>query len=141
MSTNSETLFEAFLNQHDQQAWSGIIKAILPYIHEVDRTATQIWFSFFPLALAQALEKEPEKLASKLLMKGKYYLKDQIDSSHEFLYGHRYWPEVKKAVAEVAYSTKAPESLDLSNQIRKLAGEIAELLKVDQSLLTGIIAV
>ena len=35
-------------------------------------------------------------------MQGNYSLKDQIDSSHTFLYGHRYWPEVKSAVQKHA---------------------------------------
>jgi len=31
-------------------------------------------------------------------MNGRYRLADVADTSHEFLYGHRYWPMVKKAV-------------------------------------------
>ena len=98
MSTNSETIFEAFLNKNDEQAWAQTIAELLPSIHEVDQAATRIWFAFFPLALARALQQaeDPEQLAAKLLMQGKYYLKGQIDSSHTFLYGHRYWPEVNR---------------------------------------------
>src|SRR5205807_227588 len=33
---------------------------------------------------------------------GDYELKNQIDSSHRFLYGHRFWPQVKKGVEEHA---------------------------------------
>ena len=98
------TLFETFLKQHDEEAWSATLTTLLRSIHEVDRNATQIWFSFYPLSLFQALEQaeDPEKLAQHLLMQGNYYLKDQIDSSHTFLYGHRYWPEVKSAVQKHA---------------------------------------
>src|SRR6266850_7326964 len=35
MSTNSETLFEAFLNQHDQESWSRAVTILLPHLHEV----------------------------------------------------------------------------------------------------------
>jgi len=91
------TPFETFLRQHDEEAWSATLTTLLRSIHEVDRNATQIWFSFYPLSLFQALEQsdDPETLEQRLLMQGQFYLKDQIDSSHTFLYGHRHWPEVK----------------------------------------------
>jgi ferredoxin len=143
MSTKDKTLFEAFVNQHDDRLWAEVIRALLPSIHEVDKTATQIWFSFFPLALLRALQQaeDPEQLAKDLQLLGTYYLKDQIDSSHDFMYGHRYWPDVKKAVADHAISTQAPASLDLADQIREVAGVIAKRTKVEESLLSGITAV
>jgi ferredoxin len=141
--SSGEPLFEAFLNRHDENAWREIVHTLLPSTHEVDRTATEIWFYFFPLALLRALQQadDPEQLARKLSLEGKYLLKDQIDSSHEFLYGHRYWPQVKAAVSELAASTQAPASLDLATQIRGVAGSVAKLLKVDVALVTGITAV
>ena len=143
IGSSGEQLFEAFLNRHDDQAWREIIQTLGPDIHEVDRAATEIWLSFFPLALLRALERadDPERLARKLSLEGKYFLKDQIDSSHAFLYGHRYWPQIKAAVSELASSTGAPASLDLATLIRKVAANIASSVKVDQSLVTGIAAV
>jgi ferredoxin len=143
MSTNDEPLFEAFLNRHDDAGWSEVIQRLLPSIHEVDKTATQIWFHFYPLALLRALQQaeDPTALAKKLALQGKYYLKDQIDSSHEFLYGTRFWPQVKAAVAEYAASGSGPSSLDLATQIRELAASVASRIKVDESLLVGITAV
>jgi len=140
---SGEPLFEAFLNKHDDDAWREIVHTLLPSIHEVDRTATEIWFYFFPLALLRALRQsaEPGQLAKKLSLDGKYLLKDQIDSSHAFLYGHRYWPQMKKAVSELAASTKAPASLDLAAQILGAASSVAKPLKVDPSLIIGITAV
>ena len=81
------TAFEDFLKQHDEEAWSATLTTLLRSIHEVDRNATQIWFAFYPLSLFQALDEAeaPETLAQRLLMQGKFYLKDQIDSSHTFL--------------------------------------------------------
>ena len=57
------------------------------------------------------------------------------------LYGHRYWPQVKVAVAEHAASQGAPESLDLTDQIRSVAAQVAASTKVDESLLIGITAI
>jgi ferredoxin len=144
MSVNTITSFEKFLNQHTDEAWSQLIAKLLPSIHEVDKTATQIWFRFYPLALLRALEQaeDPAKLAAQLLLQGNYYLKDQIDSSHTFLYGHRFWPEVKAAVAEHAAAFDSESaSADLVSEIRAIAKRVAAQLKVQESLLIGITAV
>jgi len=143
MSNNGEPLFEAFLNRHDEHAWEEVVRSIEPHIHEVDRSATRIWFYFFPLSVARALQQaeDPGQLARKLILKGRYLLKNQIDSSHQFLYGTRFWPEVKSAVAALAASTSAPASLDLAEQIRGVAGEVAGRIKTDESLLVGITAI
>jgi len=135
------TQFETYLKQHDEEAWSAALTTLLRSIHEVDRNATQIWFAFYPLSLFNALEQaeDPEKLAQQLLMQGKYQLKDQIDSSHTFLYGHRYWPEVKTAVQKYARELSAVGSL--SDQILAVAQNVAKQAKVDVSLVIGITAV
>ncbi len=120
-----------------------IIASLLPYIHEVDKTATRIWFRFYPLALLHALEgaENPEQMAKELLLQGNYYLKEQVDSSHKFLYGHRYWPEAKKGVTEHAISGESPANKDLASQIREVAGRVAAQTNVKESLLVGITAV
>jgi ferredoxin len=135
------TQFESYLKKHDEEAWSAALTTILRSIHEVDRNATQIWFSFYPLSLFQALEQaeDPEKLAQQLLMQGNYQLKDQIDSSHTFLYGHRFWPEVKTAVQN--YARQFNNAGSLSDEILSVAKEAAKEAKVDQSLVIGITAV
>jgi len=136
------TPFENFLNQHDDEAWSGTLTTLLRSIHEVDRGATQIWFSFYPLGLFQALQQaeDAEKLAQQLLLQGNYRLKDQIDSSHTFLYGHRYWPEVKRETQKHAREF-TDQGLSLSDQILAVAQRAASQLKVDKSLVVGITAV
>ena len=135
------TLFENFLIQQDEEAWSAALTTLLRSIHEVDRNATQIWFSFYPLSLFHALEQaaDPETLAQRLLLQGKFYLKDQIDSSHTFLYGHRYWAEVKQAVQKHAREFSGAASL--SDQILSVAQQVAKQLKVDPALVIGITAV
>ena len=142
MSAKIATSFDHFLNQQTDQSWEQIIKSLLPSIHDVDKTATQIWFRFYPVALLRALREseEPEKLAAQLLLQGKYYLKDQIDSSHTFLYGHRFWPEVKGAVAARTASNAAPAT-DLATEIREIAKRVGVQLNVPESLLVGIVAV
>jgi ferredoxin len=133
-------MFQSFLKQHDPAAWQRTIEALLRDIHEVDRNATQIWFHFFPLELAHAVN-ETENLAElvvTLRLDGNFRLADQIDSSHWFLYGHRYWKQVKAAIIERAESNAAPSSLDLSAvvvQIARAAGVASE------ALLIGITAV
>jgi ferredoxin len=133
--------FENFLNQQDEEAWSAALTALLRSIHEVDRNATQIWFSFYPIGLFRALEQaeDPQKLMQQLLMQGNYLLQDQIDSSHRFLYGHRFWPEVKRETEKHAREFAGEASL--SDQILTVAQKAAAAAKVDPSLVVGITAV
>jgi ferredoxin len=143
MSSKTQNTLEALLNEHDDAAWRETIAGLLPSIHEVDRTATQIWFRFFPVALLRAFEaaEDPARLAQELLMQGKWYLKDQLDSSHTFLYGHRFWPEVKRAVARLAESDAAPKKRTLAVLVGEVARTVAAERKVEESLATGIAAV
>jgi ferredoxin len=149
---NTKTVFETFLNQHDEEAWSATLARLLRSIHEVDRNATQIWFAFYPLSLFAALEDSDDQgtLAQQLLLQGDYELKTQIDTSHHFLYGHRFWPEVKQAVAAYAerghqrQSASAPTesgATSLADQILAVAHDVAQILKKDESLVIGITAV
>lgn len=137
------TPFEDFLKQHDEESWSATLTTLLRSIHDVDRNATQIWFSFYPLSLFQAFEQsdDPETLAQRLLMQGKFYLKDQIDSSHTFLYGHRYWPEVKSAVQKHARAFSPADNRPLADQILSVAQQVATQTKIDDALVIGITAV
>lgn len=143
MSGSGEELFEAFLNRHDDQSWREIVNELKPFIHEVDRIATEIWFYFFPLALLRGLQQvdDPDQIARKLSLDGTYFLTNQIDSSHQFLYGHRYWPRVKAAVSELAASPGAPASLELANLIRRVASDVAGKERVAEPLVVGITAI
>jgi ferredoxin len=147
MTTITDTItgnaFESYLNQQGEEAWAGTLTTLLRSVHEVDRTATQIWFSFYPLSLFHAFQAaaDPELLKAQLLIQGDYDLKSQIDSSHKFLYGHRYWPEVKKAVEAAAANFNPTETGELSDQILKVAREVAKAVKVSDELVVGITAV
>ncbi len=139
----NETAFEKFLNQQNEESWSAALATLLRSIHEVDRNATQIWFAFYPLSLFQALaeSEERDKLAQQLLLQGDYDLKDQIDSSHRFLYGHRFWPQVKQAIEAHADSFDENNHARLGDQILEVARTAAQKSTADESLLTGITAV
>ncbi|MEP6719747.1 MAG: 2Fe-2S iron-sulfur cluster-binding protein [bacterium] len=138
-----QTSFEQFLSRQSEEAWAATLTTLLRSIHEVDKNATQIWFAFYPLSLFTALQQAGDKdeLAKQLLMKGHHDLKDQVDSSHTFIYGHRYWPQVKKAVEAFAEAADAGKQAQLSDQILVVARETAAIVNVDPSLLIGITAV
>jgi ferredoxin len=140
---NTEIPFEKFLNQHDEEAWSATLATLLRSIHEVDRTATQIWFAFYPLPLFRALQQsdDRDKLAQQLLLQGDYELKDQVDRSHKFLYGHRFWPQVKAAVEQHADSFNQTSRTSLADQILAVAHNAAQTIRKDDALLIGITAV
>jgi ferredoxin len=154
-TATAKTPFMSLLKQCDEKAWTALVQSLLPSIHAVDRNATQIWFSFYPLALFLALTEaeDAQKLASELLLQGNYYLENQIDSSHTFLYGHRYWSEVKRTLEQHATEWHGLQSVSpqqsqtevcataLADQILAVAANAAASLKVDKSLLVGITAV
>jgi ferredoxin len=139
----TDRLFEAYLQQHDDAAWARVIDNLSASIHPVDRNATRIWFAFFPLSLLDVLREAPDRdwLVRKLQMLGNWELRGQIDVSHRFLYGHRWWPQVKQAVAARAHSDAPPASLELGDQILELASGLAAGASADRALLVGITAV
>ncbi|MBV8857382.1 MAG: (2Fe-2S)-binding protein [Acidobacteria bacterium] len=143
MSSKRESPLEVFLNRHDDAAWRETLVTLLPAIHEVDRNAAQVWFHFYPLALLRAFQaaEDPARLAQELLMQGSWYLKDQLDASHTFLYGHRFWPEVKRAVVQLAGGVEIPNGRTLAEVVREVARAAAAERKVDESLTIGIAAV
>src|SRR2546423_927388 len=134
MRSKTETPLELFLNEHDDEAWREAVAELTHATHEVDRTATRIWFHFFPVALLRAFEQaeDPAKLAQELLMQGKWFLKDQVDSSHTFLYGHRFWPEVKRAVARAAEAKETITERSLAGVVREVAREVASGAATDK---------
>jgi ferredoxin len=133
--------FNSYLVQQDAAAWERIVTDLESSIHTVDRNATRVWFAFFPIKLWRALTgaDDMEAMAKKLILKGKYLLRDQVDSSAEFLYGHRYWPQVKSAVSEYA-ATASPDK-PLRDHIENVARRVAEDVRANPSLLIGITAV
>ncbi len=132
-----------YLFGHDQRSWLDAIETLASSVHEVDRNALRIWFSFWPLWLADALRDADsiEKLTRELDLKGEYRLGDQIDSSHTFLYGHRFWPQVKAAVVALDARGVEGEEIDLAMLAQRVAADAAGAGSGDASLLLGISAV
>ncbi|MGH9943821.1 MAG: hypothetical protein ACRD9R_15865, partial [Pyrinomonadaceae bacterium] len=144
MSANAQTVYEQFLNRHDEAAWADTLAKLTPSIHEVDRNATSVWFAFYPISLQRALAEaeDPARLAQKLLLQGKYSLREQIDTSHTFLYGHRFWPRAKRAVeGRAAAADGNAAGLTLAAEVQQLAGQAAREAQAPESLLVGITAI
>ena len=137
---DQQNQLEVSLSKIDDAGWANIVKELESAIHPVDQKATRIWFAFYPVKLFKALKEsaDPEATAKKLILKGNYRLADQVDSSAKFLYGYRYWPQVKAAVANHAQTVSgAPLEAQIRDVARKVGGEVS----ADVSLLVGITAV
>ena len=147
MTAVQTTAFEEFLGKYMDAAWQQVLAEVRPMIHEVDRNATEIWFRFYPLALHELLaaSNDPDQTAKRLLLEGNYKIEQQLNTSHRFLYGHRFWAEAKRVVQTHARATTPtqPESsvAALVEIIRKLSREVAAAVKQDASLTLGITAV
>jgi ferredoxin len=139
----SDPLFLAFLAQHDDQAWHRAVDRLQGAIHPVDRDATRAWFHFYPMRLQQAVERagDPSALERHLRLEGRWQLAGQRNSSHHFLFGHRYWAGVCEAVRQFAGRPVAPGSLDLAAQVQELARLGASRLGVEVSWVVGITAI
>lgn len=134
--------FIEYLSKFDESDWLTGIDELVPHIHEVDRNAVEIWFRFYPLSLhnyAAATEDRDELLRS-LALKGDFELKHQIDTSHHFLYGHRFWKKTKCAIEKMADEYKGEEA-PLVEMIKSVAMPVAKKFGVDRSLTNAIAAV
>ncbi len=135
------TRFEIRLNEITENGWRETLQKLTKsnMIHEVDQAATEVWFNFYPLGLFRFLEKAEDKEAAVrgFAMQNDFELATQIDSSHSFLWGHRYWADVKHATIERANSFEA-DTFDLEEETLLLARSVAKGVKQDESLLTGI---
>jgi ferredoxin len=133
---------ENYLTQFSESDWLSAVDELLPGVHEVDRNAVQIWFRFYPLDFRRFVEKESDEaeLRRSLGLLGDYDLADQIDTSHRFLYGHRFWKVIKAAI-EAEAEVFTDQNPSLADEIRQVASNVAELVKADASLVLGITAV
>jgi ferredoxin len=127
----------AHLQKYDPSTWRRAVEILAAEIHPVDRDATRIWFAFYPLELHLALEAAPdyESAVRELRLMGKWRLADQINESHRFLYGHRYWPQVKLAIEN---AERLPDQL--SELITVIAEAATRRARVDRDQLLGITA-
>jgi ferredoxin len=128
----------AHLCRYDAAAWRTAIDTLFGEIHPIDRNATRIWFAFFPLELHLALAEsdDPAAAARKLGLMGRWRLADQIDTSHRFLFAHRYWPQVKSAIT--GHTGALGELPALISAIAEAASRTA---RVDREFNLGMVAV
>src|SRR5215213_1397307 len=141
MGTNNESEFERYLNKFIESDWQAAVDLLLPSIHKVDQNAVQIWFRFYPLSLYRFLaEGDRDEAKKSVAMQGEFGLDGRIDTSHNFLYGSRYWKTVKAAI-EAECQVFASDSVSLTDEIKQIATMVADKVKADASLLIGITAV
>jgi ferredoxin len=128
----------AHLCRYNSAAWHRAVETLSAESHPIDRDATRIWFAFYPLELHLALEAaaDPAAAARDLRLMGRWRLADQINASHRFLYGHRYWPQVKLAIETF---DRLPDNL--SELISAVAESATRRARVDREALIGITAV
>jgi len=141
MSDNSLTDLQSYLSKFSESDWLAAVDELLPCIHEVDRNALQIWFRFYPLSLHRfaAEAEDRDELIRGLALQGDFELKDQIDTSHHFLYGHRYWATAKRKTVKEAEEFKGePTLLEI---IKEIAMRIAKKHNVERSLTNSIAAI
>ena len=136
--TNLETYLEKF-NEAD---WLAAVEELLPCIHEVDRNALQIWFRFYPLDLMRFIDaaEDRDEALRGFALQGDFELKDQVDTSHHFFYGHRYWKTVKAAIeAEaVVFTDQTPM---LVEEIKAIGMLVAEKLKIERQMVNAIVTI
>lgn len=133
--------FVSEIEKLTESEWLSAIESLLPAIHEVDRNAVQIWFRFYPLDLVTYLESADnvEDAMKGIAMEGDFGLLDKIDTSHHFLYGHRFWPNVKGLVVQRAES--AEPFAGLQSEIKVIARSAAVAAKTNESLTTAVAAI
>ncbi len=136
------TDLETYLDKFTESEWLAALEELMPKIHEVDRKAVQIWFRFFPLELhrhVQAAEDRDEMIRG-FALQGKFELKGQVDTSHHFLYGHRYWKTVKAAI-EAEAAVFEGQTPSLVEEIKAISAMVAEKLNIETQMVTAITAV
>ena len=136
------TNLETYLSKFTEADWLAAVEDLLPCIHEVDRNAVQIWFRFYPLDLVRYINaaEDRDEAIRGFALQGDLELKDQIDISHHFLYGHRYWKVIKAAIeAETVVFTN--ETPTLVEEIKAIGILVAEKLKIERQMVNAMAAI
>ncbi|MBL8181439.1 MAG: (2Fe-2S)-binding protein [Blastocatellia bacterium] len=136
------TNLETQLSKFAETDWLAAVSEMQENVHPVDRDALQIWFRFYPLDLRKYIaDAEDQAVAMQgLAMQGDFDLANHITTSHNFLYGHRYWPTVKHTIEKLAaeYKDEDDRLLDIIKEVGIL---VAEKHKVERELVNAITAV
>lgn len=143
MPTTFVSPVERYLHRQSHAAWLVALADLRAAMHEVDQRAALIWCYQWPVDVARALADAPDRAVAvrELWLQGRFDLVDQIDSSHRFLYGHRFWSLVKQTVVDAVTSTDEVPATGIQELVRRLADSAAARARIDVSLLIGITAV
>lgn len=136
------TALESYLSKFTGTDWLTALNELSPDIHEVDRDAVHIWFRFYPIDIMRYIESgdDRDEAIRGLALQGDFELKDQIDTSHHFLYGHRFWPTVKRKIEKQLDALTESEG-SLADTIKAVACEAARKLNVERPLVNAIVAI
>lgn len=142
MSEITQSSYEKALARLKEQDWAEALETLAGSVHEVDRNAVRIWFRFFPLSLREHILSADnlEEALHGLAMQGEWDLAEQVDTSHTFLYGSRFWPAVKKAVLKRNLDF-AEGAVELDTEIGEVADLVSEETGAARDLTLGIAAV
>jgi len=152
---------ETYISKFTEADWLAAVEELLPCIHEVDQEAVQLWFRFYPLDLVRYIDtaEDREAMLNSIALKGDLELKHQIDTSHHFLYGHRFWPKVKRKIEKMVADPLPPsngtngvskshpginepvEDPELTDIIKEVACSTASKLNIERNLTNAIAAV
>ena len=131
-----------YLSKFSEAEWLAAVDGLLPCVHDVDKEAVQIWFRFYPLDLKRYLDASEDREAAELglAMLGDFGLEGKIDSSHYFLYGHRYWKTVKAAIeAEtIVFKNATPTLIE---EFMAIGMVVAEKLHVERQMVNAMVII
>ena len=136
----TQTHLEALLVTTTDADWLRILCALTDEMHPVDREATRIWLGFHPIVIADAARSATDRAAfeRRYVIEGRYRLEDLVSTSHWFLYGHRFWPAIVRAIETLARSTTTGGVADVPSLVRAVALDASTQAGVPTGVTTGI---
>ncbi|HMT09377.1 MAG TPA: 2Fe-2S iron-sulfur cluster-binding protein [Pyrinomonadaceae bacterium] len=136
------TNLETQLSKFTEADWLAAVEEMQECVHAVDRDALRIWFRFYPLDLRKYIANADDQAVAMqgLAMQGDFDLANHIATSHNFLFGHRYWPAVKCKIEKIAGEYKTEDAL-LLDIIKEVGIAVAEKVKADRSNVNAISAI
>ncbi len=142
MTETNRSNYEEALSAFSEKEWETAVEHLSKGIHKVDRNATRIWFRFYPLSLRQYIlsAESREEVKHGLALQGDWDLAEQVDTSHRFLYGSRFWPSVKQAILRRNDEFSGDEA-DIEAEISAVADQVSRETGAETNLTMGIAAV
>lgn len=119
-------MLEDYLHSVDLD-WPRALSRLSDGIHPVDRNATRIWFSLYPLLMHELSAATADRTAFELFyqLRGHYRLRDAVHTSHRFLYGHRFWPSAREAALGVTPQESLEKTILMAARAMKAAEAVA----------------